>query len=346
MQEIRVLIDNQQVGGIIGKGGANVKRVREESGAFVSILKAEFRTVHERVMVLKGYASQIAKAAQLIADLLISASSKDRKSSSMERDATHTAFAQTSMRVLVHRSVVGAIIGKQGTVIKQTQNTTGARVQVSNDPLPNSTEKSITITGSPEAIEAAAHRILSQLRSNPLRPNTKSYPYVPGHHMMYSPSPYITPFHTPQPPNMYSTPQPGMGGMANFYPSEQKIAIPTACAGCVIGKRGAVIKSLQGQSGTNISIAAPESSNLSERIVTVYGNPQGIRMAVFLIRQLVEQYVPPAHHSQSRQSADSNSSGHNTQAHHSHSNHSNEERGGGGGGEGRESGGSPRSQSF
>lgn len=69
IQEIRCLIDNGQVGGIIGKGGANIQRVREESGAYLSILKAEFKNVQERVMVLKGTASQIGQATFMTAQL-------------------------------------------------------------------------------------------------------------------------------------------------------------------------------------------------------------------------------------------------------------------------------------
>merc|ERR1712130_443880 len=46
-----------------------------------------------------------------------------------------------AIRLLVHRASVGAVIGKGGTTIKETQSETNVRVQVSNEPLPNSTEK-------------------------------------------------------------------------------------------------------------------------------------------------------------------------------------------------------------
>jgi hypothetical protein len=45
----------------------------------------------------------------------------------------------------------------------------------------------VTVTGTPAAIEQAVHRIMVQLRDNPLRPGTKVYPYVPG-------QPVYTPF--------------------------------------------------------------------------------------------------------------------------------------------------------
>lgn len=43
--------------------------MREESGCFVSIVKADFRHVQERIMVLKGSVEQIAAATKGIAIL-------------------------------------------------------------------------------------------------------------------------------------------------------------------------------------------------------------------------------------------------------------------------------------
>merc|ERR1712226_50807 len=85
----------------------------------------------------------------------------------------------------------------------------------------------------------------------------------------------------------------GMGAGAPQTANTQKIAIPTICAGCVIGKGGAVIRDLRAQSGTNISIADADPTNPNERVVTLTGTPQGIQTAIYLIRQLVEQYQPP-----------------------------------------------------
>jgi ribosomal protein S3 len=290
-QELRILIDNNQVGGIIGKGGANVTRVREEAGVFLSILKAE-TNVTERVMVLKGQYEQLVKGILMISNLLIEADAKFKK------EVPNLTEGQTKLRLLVHRHAVGAVIGKAGAVIQETQQATGARVQVSNDPLPQSTEKTVTISGTPTAIHQATMRVLGQLRENPLRPGTKSYPYIPGLTPFPSmPASFVAagfgqqfaPFGMQQ---QFGGEGFGLGGAA-AQANTQKIAIPTICAGCVIGKGGAVIRDLRAQSATNISIADAEPSNPNERVVTLTGTPQGIQTAIFLIRQLVEQYQPP-----------------------------------------------------
>lgn len=265
-QELRLLIDNNQVGGIIGKAGANVTRVREQTGIFLSILKAEVNAT-ERVMVLKGQYEQLVEALKMVAELLIEADAKLKKIEMPE--------GQTKVRLLVHRGAVGAVIGKGGSVIKETQHETGARVQVSHEALPQSTEKTVTIFGTPSGIHQASMRVLSQLRENPLRSNTKSYPYVPGSAFPFAQSAAVSPF--------------ADASIAPVQTNTQKIALPVQCAGCVIGKGGVVIRDLRKESGTNISIADAEPGAV-ERVVTLTGTAQGIQQAIFLITKLVEAY--------------------------------------------------------
>mmetsp|Transcript_10580 Transcript_10580/g.20045 ORF Transcript_10580/g.20045 Transcript_10580/m.20045 type:complete len:381 (+) Transcript_10580:37-1179(+) len=290
--EIRVLIDNSQVGGIIGKKGTNVKTIRETTGVYLSILKSEFRNVQERVMVLKGQVDAISKAIRSVTDLISESVEK--------RDGT--APESIALRLLVHRSSIGAIIGKGGQTIKELQTSTSTRIQISTEPLPNSLEKSVTVIGTAASIESAMASILKNLKDNPLKPGTKVFPYIPGVMIgpggMYGGQPN---FALSPPGQIYGGVMGGPGGyppqQAGFAPpgptSTQKIAIPTVCAGCVIGKGGAVIRDIRVQSSTTISIADPDEITPQERVVTIAGSPQGIQAAIYLIRQLVEQYQPP-----------------------------------------------------
>ena len=134
--------------------------------------------------------------------------------------------------------------------------------------------------------------MLSQLAESPLRSGTKTVHFVPG-------------------PSFYDYPADGQQGQQQQMPPQhaqqnvpagaagpisiQKIAIPTICAGCVIGRGGTIIRDLRSQSGTNISIADPDPVTPDERVVTITGTPVGIQTAVYLIRQCVESYVPPSH---------------------------------------------------
>ena len=357
-EEVRLLIDNAQVGGLIGRAGANVSAIREQSGAHVSILKLDPRvqdggaTQTERIATVKGPDDAVVKAIKLIADILVSSSSSSR------REGAEGQSHETSLRYLVHQSRLAAIVGKSGDLVRQTQAQTGARVSVTAEVLGQSTEKAVLIGGTPMVIQAAFARILEQLKHSPLKEGVTSVLYTPtitaaagaGALPPYPPPPpppgaaahYPPPQYPPLPPGYppyppqpgyplppppggapyppppgagppgypyppYYPPPPGYGRppppgyppyMAAPPPREapvsQKIAIPTVCSGCVLGKGGSIIKELRAQSGTNISLADPEPSTPNERVVTITGTPSAIQHAIYLIREAVEKYTPPS----------------------------------------------------
>lgn len=300
LQEIRILIENPEASIIIGKGGTNVKDIRNNSGAFVSILKAENPSAKERVLTLKGIPEHNAKAGELITRLLISANN-ERKQSNGDTDTT---VEEYSLKLLIHKFLAGCIIGKGGTIIKEIQQTTGVKMSISNEPLAGSTEKQVSITGSPENVHAAITRVFNQLQENPLRDGSSNVAYIPGGPIA---APYAAPFAAapygkpgypygaaPQqqyspygqmPPAPYAADPMGM--------KTEKIVIPSVCAGTVIGKSGSIIAEIKSQSGCQISIAAAEPTAPQDRVVSITGTAQGINAAIQYIRQRVESYQPP-----------------------------------------------------
>jgi len=280
--EIRILITNYEAGVIIGKGGANVKSIREKSGAFISILKSEGDS-KERVMTIKGNVEQIAQATLQITSLLLDDKQKEEREESGGAESKYDNYV---LNLLVHKALTGAIIGKGGAIIKQVITDTGTKIQISNEPLPGSAEKSVTFTGTPTATHQAFLRVLTQIRDNPIRPGTGGSLFVPGRGSYGAPA-YSPPYPGPPPPTHHYAAQypPAPTGTE----TTQKIAIPTICAGSVIGKGGTIIADIKAQSGCQIRLADPEPTSPNERVVTVTGTPQGIQTAVYLIRQRVEQ---------------------------------------------------------
>lgn len=286
---VRLLINNRQVGSIIGKKGARIQHIREEVGTpfLMNILKSESRVVEERILVCKGTVTQIAKAVQLSGESIVQGSVGTNKPEA----------ENMSMCILVQKYVIGSIIGKAGAMIQGIQSDTNTKIQISSEPLPNSTEKTVTVTGSSEGIYEAVFTILTQLEANPLRPGTKTELYRPGVAGAYGEQ---VPYNTPS--FMGSTNQPMYGMSSSSYGlsspaqqggnSTQKIIIPTSCAGSVIGRGGNVIRGLKAQTGCTISILDADESNPDERVVVITGSSQGIQSAIYLIRQLVDQYQP------------------------------------------------------
>lgn len=301
--EIRLLIDNYEASVVIGKGGANVKAIRTGSNAFVSILRNDFQS-KERIMTLKGTVEYIAKAAELIAQLLIDAAN--------EKSETAETVTTATMKVLLHKACAGAIIGKGGEIIKEIQESTGGKLSLSTEPMGPSTEKTCSITGDTTQIYSAFTRVVTQLNENPPRAGTPSIPYVPGaapQHgaAAYPPTGYGAPpggapaygappsyggpppagYYGAPPHSPYGAPPPGEA------PKTEQIVIPTVCAGSVIGKGGSIIRDIKAQSSTNITIADPQTSAPGDRLVSITGAPSSVQYAISLIRHRVESYTPP-----------------------------------------------------
>merc|ERR1711957_1128521 len=303
LQEIRILIENPEASIIIGKGGANVKMIRSESEAFVSILKAENPSAKERVLTLKGIPEHNAKAGELITQLLINANN-ERKQTNGD---TETKVEAHSIKLLCHKFLAGCIIGKGGTIIKEIQQSTGVKMSISNEALAGSTEKQVSVTGTPEQVFAALSRVFAQLDENPLRDGSSNVCYIPGGPAAANPyaAPFASPYGKPAyPPSPYGAPPQQQYSPYGQIPQApyaadphgmktEKIVIPSVCAGTVIGKGGSIIAEIKSQSGSQISIAAAEPTAPQDRVVSITGTAQGINAAIQLIRQRVESYQPP-----------------------------------------------------
>jgi len=304
----RILIDNSLVGTIIGKGGATVTRIRDETGTIINIIKGN-PGAQQRVVQISGTVENIASAIFLITQL-IAANTEDKEK-------------PTELALLVHKVQSGAIIGKAGSTIKQIVTETATRLTLSNEPLPGSTERKCSIFGTPEQLLQASLQVVSLLEQNPCKPGSEGIVYVPG----TAANPYgasaqafgaqaANPYAAASPYGGAASPYGAYGGAAAASPygaygaaayglpaapgaaapyaasggptKTEKLSIPTANAGSVIGKGGATIRDIKMQSGCTISINDPDTTDPNSRVVTVTGTDQGIQTALYLIRQRVD----------------------------------------------------------
>lgn len=65
----------------------------------------------------------------------------------------------TTIKLIVPASQCGSLIGKGGVKIREIREASGAMVNVASDLLPNSTERTVSISGTAEAITEAIHQI-------------------------------------------------------------------------------------------------------------------------------------------------------------------------------------------
>uniref|UniRef100_A0A669PAP7 K Homology domain-containing protein n=1 Tax=Phasianus colchicus TaxID=9054 RepID=A0A669PAP7_PHACC len=151
-----------------GKKGETVKKMREESGARINISEG---SCPERIVTITGPTDAIFKAFSMIALKF-----EEDINASMTNSSV-TSKPPVTLRLVVPASQCGSLIGKGGSKIKEIRESTGAQVQVAGDMLPNSTERAVTISGTPDAIIQCVKQICVVMLESP--PKGATIPYRP-----------------------------------------------------------------------------------------------------------------------------------------------------------------------
>ncbi|XP_077125666.1 poly(rC)-binding protein 3-like isoform X2 [Ranitomeya variabilis] len=303
---IRLLMHGKEVGSIIGKKGETVKKMREESGARINISEG---SCPERIVTITGPTDAIFKAFSMIALKF-----EEDINASMT-NSTVTSKPPVTLRLVVPASQCGSLIGKGGSKIKEIRESTGAQVQVAGDMLPNSTERAVTISGTPDAIIQCVKQICVVMLESP--PKGATIPYRPkpasgpiifaggqvradtilasagNHTVLAQPQPapltklhQLAMQHTPFTPLGQTTP--GFPGLDATSPtSSHELTIPNDLIGCIIGRQGSKINEIRQMSGAQIKIANASEGN-GERQVTITGSPANISLAQYLINASLE----------------------------------------------------------
>ncbi|XP_017925536.1 poly(rC)-binding protein 3 isoform X3 [Manacus vitellinus] len=299
---IRLLMHGKEVGSIIGKKGETVKKMREESGARINISEG---TCPERIVTITGPTDAIFKAFSMIALKF-----EEDINASMT-NSTVTSKPPVTLRLVVPASQCGSLIGKGGSKIKEIRESTGAQVQVAGDMLPNSTERAVTISGTPDAIIQCVKQICVVMLESPpkgatipYRPKPASAPIIFAGGQAFTiqgqyaiPHPDVSPAHLTKlhqlamqhPPfTPLGQTTPGFPGLDATTPtSSHELTIPNDLIGCIIGRQGSKINEIRQMSGAQIKIAnATEGS--AERQVTITGSPANISLAQYLINASLE----------------------------------------------------------
>ncbi|XP_031140149.1 poly(rC)-binding protein 3 isoform X1 [Sander lucioperca] len=165
---LRLLMHGKEVGSIIGKKGETVKKMREESGARINISEG---SSPERIITITGPTEGIFRAFSMIAEKF------EEDITAAMTNSNVTSKPPVTLRLVFPGSQCGSLIGKGGSKIKEIRETTGAQVQVAGDMLPDSTERAVTISGTPQAITQCVRHICSVMLESP--PKGATIPYRP-----------------------------------------------------------------------------------------------------------------------------------------------------------------------
>uniref|UniRef100_A0A8C2H6X9 Heterogeneous nuclear ribonucleoprotein K n=1 Tax=Cyprinus carpio TaxID=7962 RepID=A0A8C2H6X9_CYPCA len=151
--ELRVLLQSKNAGAVIGKGGKNIKALRTDVSIKTIILSvsADIETIGE--ILLK----------------IIPTLEEYQHYSGTDFDC--------ELRLLIHQSLAGGIIGVKGAKIKELRENTQTTIKLFQECCPHSTDRVVLVGGKPERVIECIKVILELIAEAPIK--CRAQPYDP-----------------------------------------------------------------------------------------------------------------------------------------------------------------------
>jgi len=293
--KLRLLVVGRYCGALIGKGGENFKRLREQYSVKITGLSSR---ANERVLQLDGNRES---CVSIIKELLPICPEGPYPAQNQK-----CAF---ELNLLVNSDQVGSLIGKGGSKIKEICEQSGGKLKVYPDCLPNSNERVVSIGGEDESrIMAGLDIVLSILDNFPQKTQT----------VFFDPSNTTSPLeiatgNSPGILGQVSTPmnRPNVSSdinvaailIANRDNNQRSVrdpntdfglvqtvttmTVPNDMCGAIIGKAGMNVRQVRLSSGAKIDFTKSEAGSKEDRTITLTGTQEQIQIAEQVISQFV-----------------------------------------------------------
>ena len=273
---LMLLVPDSAVSTIIGKSGVTIKQIQTSTEIKIDIQTSAEMVPgqHERRVSLKGSIKNTNIGSYLVGMKVQEKLASDRPGSDMPM----------SMKILVPNQSVSFIIGKQGVMINEIQNTSGGRIQIEKaaEMLPGLGGRVVTISGPPRARLMAQYLISRALAQHAALPASGS------------------------PANGISNGGGGGGGGGPISSTGPQVSleifVQNNLVARLIGKQGKNITELQSNSGARVQIQKESEMSVgqSERMVTLIGMQASVSHCHSLINQQLTEWqavhgvVPPS----------------------------------------------------
>ncbi|XP_055708662.1 insulin-like growth factor 2 mRNA-binding protein 1 isoform X1 [Phlebotomus papatasi] len=285
---LRLLVQSDMVGAIIGRQGSTIRQITQQSRARVDVHRKDNVGSLEKAITIYGNPENCTNACKRILDV-------------MQQEANNTNKGEICLKILAHNNLIGRIIGKNGNTIKRIMQETETKITVSsiNDINSFNLERIITVKGVIENMSRAESQISAKLRQsyeNDLQAMAPQSIMFPGLHPMAMMSTTgngmgfnnRSVFPGPGFP-MYQPPS-GTGlapGGSTDTQETTYLYIPNNAVGAIIGTKGSHIRNIIRFSGASVKIAPLEADKpadqQTERKVTIVGTPEAQWKAQYLI---------------------------------------------------------------
>lgn len=176
MLTFRLLCPDEKVGGVIGKGGAIIKTLQQETGCEIKVLEA-IPDSEDRIIVISSPAhpdDRISTAQDAVLRVL----SRINRAMPDSKDKTMMA------RLLVSSNQIGCLLGKGGAIIAEMRKSSGAHIRIlGKDQAPKCAsegEEVVQINGEHDTVRDALLQITTRLRHHLFRDTFPSIYHPPN----------------------------------------------------------------------------------------------------------------------------------------------------------------------
>lgn len=155
-EKVEIVIPHAVIGLVIGKGGENIKRIQNETGATVRVDPNTVDAKGNKVCTIMGTKKAVDEAHNQVANVIENAATNKRPRTQMD--------GADQYRLKIPASRTGAIIGKGGETIKSIKQQSGCDIELDKSAKDSSPEESVfIIRGTQENILKARALIEARL---------------------------------------------------------------------------------------------------------------------------------------------------------------------------------------
>jgi len=264
-ETVDMLIPQNKVGLVIGRGGETIKDLALQSGCKMNMVQdGMYANAPEKPLRIHGLPQQIQKARELVSGIIQQQEFNNRNNFGNQGGGggggnfhqNQGPFEATS-NVPVEKEYVGVVIGRGGDTIKRMQAETGAKIQF-NTIDPNAPgDRHLIIQGTKEQVTEAENKVKDLLSKV-----AQKEPRFGGH---------------------------GQGAAQDVF------NVPANKCGLVIGKKGETINRMKEQTGAHIEMNKNSPHDAPTKQFFIKGTPEQIKAAKDEIAKIVGDDSPYGH---------------------------------------------------
>ncbi|XP_063050961.1 heterogeneous nuclear ribonucleoprotein K [Engraulis encrasicolus] len=161
--ELRILLQSKNAGAVIGKGGKNIKALRSDYNASVSVPDS---SGPERILSISA---DIPTVGEILLKII----------PTLEEYQHHKGVDfDCELRLLIHQSLAGSIIGVKGAKIKELRESTQTTIKLFQECCPQSSDRVVLVGGKAERVVECIRIMLELTAEAPIK--GRAQPYDPN----------------------------------------------------------------------------------------------------------------------------------------------------------------------